>query len=85
MWEIVFGVLGAAVIAVGGWLFNRAINKWDKLSDRLQGHETKCNERWKENAMTLAVHGEKLSNLETGQERMNDKLDRILGASPAQS
>ena len=85
MWEIVLSVFGAAVIAGGGWLVARAIHKWDKLADELKEHEKQCNKRWDETTTILGVHGEKLSNLEKGQERlekgqagMDDKLNRIL-------
>ena len=85
MWGIVVGGLGAAVIAVGGWLFNRVIDKRDKLSDKLDKHEAECHKHWTENAKTLDVHGEKLSNLEKGQDKMHDKLDRILETRPVKS
>ena len=92
MWEIGLSVFGAAVIAVGGWLFNRAIDRRDKLADELKEHEKQCNKRWDETTTILGVHGEKLSNLEKGQKKledgqaeMHDKLDRILRANPAQS
>ena len=92
MWEIVLGVYGAAVLAVVGWLFNRAINRCDKLADEFTDHEKQCNKRWDAITTTLAVHGEKLSKLENGhtslgagQASIHDKLDRILEALPAQS
>ena len=85
MWEIVLSVFGAAVIAGVGWLVARAINRWDKLAEEFKGHEKQCNNRWEETTTILGVHGEKLSNLEKGQERlergqerMDDKLNRIL-------
>ena len=92
MWEIVLSVFGAAVIAVVGWLFKRAIDRWDKFSEKLGEHEaklvqheTECHTRWTETVKTLGVHGVKLANLEEGQARMDKKLDRILEARPAQS
>ena len=89
MWEVVVAVLGAALIAVVGWLGKRMIDGRDKLSRKLDAHEAECHKHWKENSAVLAVHGEKLANLEKGQdklekgqEKMNAKLDRILETRP---
>lgn len=78
MWEVVVAVLGAALIAVVGWLGKRMIDGRDELSRKLDAHEAECHKHWKENSALLAVHGEKLANLEKGQDRMDAKLDRIL-------
>lgn len=78
MWEVVVAVLGAALIAVVGWLGKRMIDGRDELSRKLDDHEAECHKHWKENSAVLAVHGEKLANLEKGQDRMDAKLDRIL-------
>lgn len=82
MWEVVVAVLGAALIAVVGWLGKRMIDGRDELSRKLDAHEAECHKHWKENSAILAVHGEKLANLEKGQDRMDAKLDRILETRP---
>lgn len=85
MWEVVVAVLGAALIAVVGWLGKRMIDGRDELSRKLDDHEAECHNHWKENSAVLAVHGEKLANLEKGQDRMDAKLDRILETHPVVS
>ena len=90
MWEVVVAVPGTALIVMFGWLGKRVIDRSDKLSDKLDAHETECHKHWRHNSAVLAEHGEKLANLEKGQvrlekgqARMVDKLDALLKASPA--
>ena len=73
-----------------GWLGKGVIDRRDKLSDKLDAHETECHKHWRDNSAVLAEHGEKLANLEKGQarlekgqDRMVDKLDALLKANPA--
>lgn len=78
LWQWITGGLVAALAAIGGWVSARLHGRVDEVGEELKNHKLFVAENYVRNPDMRERISDALEPIKEGQQRMEEKLDRLL-------